>query len=909
MASTPSPTDAASPLSPGSGGPSGPATLFPLPPLSTLALKQLAARLRLPPLGYPRVDFLALHENWSTARIADVLERVLARLLVRPTGRPFFGGAGDAADAAGPEGGSDGARADSAGTHDGGGVRDTASPRDLDGHALSNDRSTHGSDDPLLGGGGAGGSLVEALTIALGLTDAPGGMSPLSPAPPAGAAALAGAAASATYGNDAADGAEGAAPSGVMLEAEARAHARAELLRLLRFPPALADSARLTALLLEQDRTTLLNVLAFLLRQPDAHAKRAYLGCFLTAPAVPEPVRQSSPATSQLEAQLSEAQARFRAVHQLAERARAADVAADLRADVQSLEATKQHLQQRVRRLSEEVTSQPGHAAYAAAIAKLRSEIQRGEAAARHEARQRETLQHVVTRRDAVLEQVARQAQALGPAPESGQLDFAKLMASLEAESAELEAKAGPDGLAAVMADRTAERRWLQALASARSASASSGQAAAASAALALPTDPDDIRAQLEATEQHVAAMQTQLTQLRAKSDPTPLFRKQVETLAQKQAALQAQLADLERTAADASDAMDGAGQRPAGASLPLLRAQLAEKQAALTLSERVLRGADLKTYVAQLRAKSGTYKDTKAQLAALDIEGGILDRTAMLVGQRVRDHMGALLRGQATGDGIGLLGGDGPLRPTTAVMASAAEMLQRRQQLYESVRQLLAEHQRQSAQLRPLVKARYAARTRLTALEAARADAQRRLRTMRGGLGSTGRRLDQDLQAARAQLQTHQNRLAAATAREAVLSLWSEKVAQEVRAYAREAREDPHAVAHQRHTRHASGAAASSSSGEPATLREAYTTALRAAEREALRLQDPSAARLPAAAAAGSGMPIAPAEGGAEAPAAPVTYEQGLRQVNMLQSFRRLLEVKLDSHEAQAKSKVTALY
>lgn len=121
--------------------------------------------------------------------------------------------------------------------------------------------------------------------------------------------------------------------------------------------------------------------------------------------------------------------------------------------------------------------------------------------------------------------------------------------------------------------------------------------------------------------------VESQLAEQSPGEDKNAPFRQQAAIIARKKEAKAEQFGELR-------------------SQLSLVEEELAAKQKQLqeVAGEAVLRGDDLKKYVAKLRGKGALYKKQKAQLAALKTEAGILTRTLEVLASQDQSVLQALV-------------------------------------------------------------------------------------------------------------------------------------------------------------------------------------------------------------------------------------------------------------------------
>ncbi|TPX60824.1 hypothetical protein PhCBS80983_g01510 [Powellomyces hirtus] len=365
----------------------------------------------------------------------------------------------------------------------------------------------------------------------------------------------------------------------------------AVFLQLLKWKDA-GDMDVLCQKLMEGDRTTILRVLYFLLKDLNQHKKRAYLAPFLASVDVPAEF-----VTGDLMRQVEELQEQFKDTHKAVDGVRGSgNSAALIKKDIQQLEDEKQQVQSKIQKIRKRVEEIPHHEAWLEAAKNLRLEQQNEtEMAERIKEQRHQTLQ-AENRYTAALQELkdARSAIASG----------------------------GPDALYIKMEEDNKMNKYL--------------------ASENLPKQLDDAQQHLRELKkvlaepamgmQDLAALESQIRELNegiaklaeqrlAKTtkgdDKLALFRQQAAIILRKKEGTTVRLA----AATEEVNALLGELEK--------------KKEAAAAQGAKMPKGEEFKRYVAELRTKSTVYKRKKAELSALTAEFGVLQRTEEILASR----------------------------------------------------------------------------------------------------------------------------------------------------------------------------------------------------------------------------------------------------------------------------------
>ncbi|KAJ3020677.1 Intraflagellar transport protein 81 [Thoreauomyces humboldtii] len=381
----------------------------------------------------------------------------------------------------------------------------------------------------------------------------------------------------------------------------------AVFLQLLKWKDA-GDMDVLCQKLMEGDRSTILRVLQFLLKDLNLHKKRAYLAPFLAAVDVPAEFGHDE-ITADLMRQVEELQNQFKETHKTVDGSRGSgNNAALLKKEIQQLEDEKQQVQSKINKIRRRVEEIPQHESWLEAAKNLRLE-QHNEAqiAERIKEQKHQTLQ-AENRYTAVLQELKDAKSAI--------------------------ASGGPEALYAKMEEDNKMNRYL-ALENLPKACTGHGLCR--------------YYAQIEEAQQHIRQLKKvlgepalspkELTELEAKINSlNESIAKLAEDRLAKTTKGDDKLALFRQQAAIILRKKEGTTVRLTSANeeVAALQAELEKKkEASAAQGAKMPKGEEFKRYVAELRTKSTFYKQKKAELSAITAEFGILQRSEEILENR----------------------------------------------------------------------------------------------------------------------------------------------------------------------------------------------------------------------------------------------------------------------------------
>ncbi|KAI8825704.1 uncharacterized protein EV422DRAFT_563535 [Fimicolochytrium jonesii] len=382
---------------------------------------------------------------------------------------------------------------------------------------------------------------------------------------------------------------KGAAPLDMQNEVPEEAVGKiANFLLLLKWKD-IGDIETLCQKLLDGDRTTILRILHFLLKDLNLHKKRAYLAPFLGAIDIPAEFSHD-PATAELLRQVEELQEQFKEVHKTVDGIRGAGTnAATVKKEIQQLEDEKQQVHSKITNLRKRVEDIPEHEQWLDAAKKLRVEQQEDYQIAERIKEQRSQIQQAESR-------LAQAQQELRDARNAG-------------------ASGGPEALFAKMEEDNKMNKYLA---------------------------TENLPKQLEDARQHYQQLQKVLTEPTLGPHELGELESEIKNLNETIAKLAEQrlakttkgddkLSLFRQQAAIILRKKEGTTVRLSAVTEEVnkLTAELEKKkEASEAQGTKMPKGEEFRKYVTDLRTKSTVYKKKKGDISAITAEFGILQRT-----------------------------------------------------------------------------------------------------------------------------------------------------------------------------------------------------------------------------------------------------------------------------------------
>ncbi|KAI8590958.1 hypothetical protein BDZ88DRAFT_412911 [Geranomyces variabilis] len=341
--------------------------------------------------------------------------------------------------------------------------------------------------------------------------------------------------------------------------------------------------------MLDGDRTTILAVLHFLLKDLALHKKRAYLAPFLASVDVPAEFGHDE-VTADLMRQVEELQEQFKETHKTVDSVRGSgNSAALLKKEIQQLEDEKQQVQSKISKIRKRVEEIPQHESWLEAAKSLRLEQENETQMAERIKEQKNQTAQAENRYTAALQELkdARAAIASG----------------------------GPDALYAKMEEDNKMNRYLCTENLPKQLEESKLHLRELKRVLAEPAmgmqDLGALESEIRQLNEDIAKLAEQrLAKTTKGDDKLALFRQQAAIILRKKEGTTVRLA-------------------AANEEVNQLLAELEKKkEASAAQGARMPKGEEFKRYVAELRTKSTVYKRKKAELSSLTAEFGVLQRS-----------------------------------------------------------------------------------------------------------------------------------------------------------------------------------------------------------------------------------------------------------------------------------------
>lgn len=361
-----------------------------------------------------------------------------------------------------------------------------------------------------------------------------------------------------------------------------------EFLCMLKYKPALEDGFALMYAMTNMTRDVFIQCLYFLLKDIAVHKKRAYLGMFLSIPDVPVDFTQDETIV-ELKTQLEAQQDQFKQLHKWIEGLKDSGAnAATLKREIQQLEEEKQQVNSKLLRIRKKVETVPNKNQWIEAAKRLRLE-------------QRTEME--------LVSQIREQKTQL----ETSESKYSTLVQHLK-EVKSLLSTSNPDAFYVKTEEECQMNRFLaQDTLPKQEAQIQTNLASLQSIARRVSmTDQDliDLEAEIAQLTASNSKISEDLRVIGSNVDTSlVLFRQQAGIIASKK---EATLAQFNKVAQEHSEQFK-------------VHAEMAQQG---TLKKNIMEGDEFKRYISELRGKSTTYKQTKAQLASLAVDHGVLSRT-----------------------------------------------------------------------------------------------------------------------------------------------------------------------------------------------------------------------------------------------------------------------------------------
>ncbi|KAI9349273.1 hypothetical protein DFJ73DRAFT_789978 [Zopfochytrium polystomum] len=407
-----------------------------------------------------------------------------------------------------------------------------------------------------------------------------------------------------------------------------------DLLRILKYRGAV-DMPELRQQIQDGDRTLLLDILGFLLKDIPTHRKRCYLAVYLEGVDVPPEYMQDDGTrgkaiwlllnsscemivTRDLADQVGIYQEQFKEVHKYVDSVRqTGGLTANLKKEIQQMEEEKQQVLSKINKIRKKIEQVPNHETWLQAAKSLRLE-QQTEATVIERIREQRNLIATAEKKLSTAQQTLKDART-----------------SL--------ATAGPDALFAKMEEECKMNKYLATENLPKAIEDAKLKVRDLNKVILEPplseSDFQRIEAEIKALNEETAKLaEKRLLKNNSGDDKLALFRQQAAIIARKKEGTAQRLSAITEEVARLSDELDKKRELAKGSSSGI----------------KILKGDDFKRYVSELRGKSNVYKRKKAALSELMTEFGILQRTEEILRSREQAMSSTLRELEARGGVLG---------------------------------------------------------------------------------------------------------------------------------------------------------------------------------------------------------------------------------------------------------------
>ncbi|KAJ3252094.1 Intraflagellar transport protein 81 [Chytriomyces hyalinus] len=383
-------------------------------------------------------------------------------------------------------------------------------------------------------------------------------------------------------------------------EPEATAWRIGEFMRILKFRGPGLDINAIRLEILNADRSLLLEILHFLLKDVALHKKRCYLATFLEIVDVPSDYMQDDLMLELCE-QVSQLQDQFKETHKFVEGLRQTGGATtSVKREIQQMEEEKQQVLSKISKIRKKVEQVPNHQVWLEAAKKLRIEQQQEAALADRIREQRNAVQNAEKKYAASQQQLKEARSTLTSGGAEG------LLAKMQ-EECKMNKYLASDNLPKSIEETKQRIRDLKRVIS----------------------EPPLRETDFEKMDEEIKELNAETARLAEKKllkandnssgdDKLALFRQQAAIIARKKAGTAQRLNALTEEVMRLSEEVESRREQHRGPG-----------------GGKVLTGDDFKKYVSELRGKSNIYKIKRSELSEMQAEFGILQRTEQILHAR----------------------------------------------------------------------------------------------------------------------------------------------------------------------------------------------------------------------------------------------------------------------------------
>ncbi|TPX46540.1 hypothetical protein SeLEV6574_g03161 [Synchytrium endobioticum] len=369
-----------------------------------------------------------------------------------------------------------------------------------------------------------------------------------------------------------------------------------DYLSLLKYKPAMDDPDRLHHDILQGNASAILSAMWYLLKDEEAHKKRAYLSTYLMPVDMPPEYLQDE-TVDELSNEMYALQQEFKSIHKQVERLRlTGNTASTLKREIRQMEEERQQVTAKILRMQQRTEQVPKYDQWLQVSKALRSEQARELDLSDRIKMQKNQLQGA-NQKLAETQQQLKEAKAMNVGT-NPQLLLSKMRDEIKMDLYLINEKL-PKAI-------QEKKQYIRTLQRTMSEPVSERELDALESEV---KDDNNVVARL--MEQNVK--QTNVT-----DDKLGLFHQQAAIVARKKESIADQLQSITN-------------------ELRSLEAELDRTKVPSQSASKVLQGEELKRYINDVRAKSITYKQKKAELAALTTESGVLERTEEVLKTRER--------------------------------------------------------------------------------------------------------------------------------------------------------------------------------------------------------------------------------------------------------------------------------
>ncbi|KAJ3247337.1 Intraflagellar transport protein 81 [Chytriomyces hyalinus] len=364
-------------------------------------------------------------------------------------------------------------------------------------------------------------------------------------------------------------------------EPEATAWRIGEFMRILKFRGPGLDINAIRLEILNADRTLLLEILHFLLKDVALHKKRCYLATFLEIVDVPSDYMQDDLMLELCE-QVSQLQDQFKETHKFVEGLRQTGGATtSVKREIQQMEEEKQQVLSKISKIRKKVEQVPNHQVWLEAAKKLRIEQQQEAALADRIREQKNAVQNAEKKYAASQQQLKEARNTLASGGAEG------LLAKMQ-EECKMNKYLASDNLPKAIEETKQRIRDLKRVIS----------------------EPPLRETDFEKMDEEIKELNAETARLAEKKllkansgdDKLALFRQQAAIIARKKAGAAQRLTTLTEEVMRLSEEVESRREQHRGPG-----------------GGKVLTGDDFKKYVSELRGKSNIYKLKRSELSEIE--------------------------------------------------------------------------------------------------------------------------------------------------------------------------------------------------------------------------------------------------------------------------------------------------